>query len=76
MKVYLAGKIDGSMWRSALYGPTQPEPWNWFDQWPRDKARDRAMVAEGWTMLRFSGSEVHRGAAGCVKQVMEIAADR
>jgi len=34
MKVYLAGKIEGSTWRSALYGPVQPEPWNWFDQWP------------------------------------------
>lgn len=45
----------------------------------RDKARDRAMVLEEVTVLRFGGSEIWRGAADCAAQVFEAvvsAADR
>jgi len=34
-----------------------------------DKARERAIVQQGVTVLRFSGSEVVRNARGCVEEV-------
>ncbi len=38
----------------------------------RDKSRDRFLVAEGWRVLRFTGSEVFRDAAACVAEVMRV----
>lgn len=39
------------------------------EQAMRDKARDRALVAAGIQVLRFTGSEIFRDAAACAKEV-------
>ncbi len=43
------------------------------DQAERDKRRDRYLQSDGWKVLRFTGSEIHRDAAKCVAEVMRIA---
>lgn len=42
------------------------------EQAARDRSRDRALTLEGWTVLRFTGSEIWKGAAACAKQVMDL----
>jgi very-short-patch-repair endonuclease len=39
------------------------------DQVRKDKARERAIVQQGVTVLRFSGSEIVRNGRGCVEEV-------
>lgn len=39
------------------------------DQVRKDKSRERGIVQQGVTVLRFSGSEVVRNARGCVEEV-------
>lgn len=36
-----------------------------------DKKRDRYMLAQGWHVMRFTGSEIYRDAASCVMEVDE-----
>ena len=38
----------------------------------RDAQRDRFVSEEGWTILRFTGSEVFQDADECIKQVKRI----
>lgn len=38
----------------------------------RDRARDRAMLKNGVTVLRFAGAEVVRDARRCIREVMEF----
>jgi hypothetical protein len=42
------------------------------DQATRDKSRDRALLAAGWTPLRFSGAEVNADPTGCAAEVMGL----
>lgn len=46
------------------------------EQAARDKARDRALAAGDWTILRFTGSEVFRNADNCVDEIMRLASSR
>ena len=39
------------------------------EQAMRDRKRDRDMILEGWSVLRFTGSEIHNNAEGCVQEV-------
>ena len=39
----------------------------------RDKARDRAIAAEGVTIFRFSGSEIYRGSVACAAEILAAA---
>lgn len=41
------------------------------EQAARDKARERAISLEGWTVLRFTGSEIYKDADACARTVME-----
>ena len=43
------------------------------EQAARDKARDRALTEAGWTMLRFTGREIHRDSRACADQVWRVA---
>ena len=38
----------------------------------RDKARDRALVLDGWRVLRYTGSEVESGLADCVREIRMV----
>jgi len=38
----------------------------------RDRQRDRAMIAEGFRVVRFTGQEVYRGAEGCAQEVAQL----
>lgn len=58
---YLAIEVDGN----AHHDRTK-------EQARRDRARDRALTAAGWTVLRFAGSEVWANAKGCVKEVVRM----
>lgn len=42
------------------------------DQAARDKKRDRAMTTAGFSVLRFTGSEIHRDASACAKEVSKL----
>lgn len=42
------------------------------EQAKRDKSRDRAFVAAGWLVLRFTGSEVFADPDGCFQQCAEL----
>lgn len=42
------------------------------EQARRDRSRDRVAVAEGHTVLRFTGSELHRDALGCAGECVQI----
>jgi hypothetical protein len=46
------------------------------EQVQRDRKRDRDLAARGWTPIRFTGSEVFRDAAGCVREVIDAVAWR
>lgn len=43
------------------------------DERARWSAADEYHVAAGWTVLRFTGREIHRDADGCVAQVLRVA---
>jgi very-short-patch-repair endonuclease len=57
---WLAVEVDGHEHHSA------PE------QVQYDRQRERALVACGWTVMRFTGSEVWRDAAACAAEVIEM----
>ncbi|HET7540706.1 MAG TPA: DUF559 domain-containing protein [Polyangiaceae bacterium] len=59
--LYLAVEVDGHQWHEAT--PYQVQS---------DKSRDRKLTAAGWQVLRFTGMEVHRDAAACVREVREL----
>jgi very-short-patch-repair endonuclease len=61
--LYLAVEVDGHQWHEAT--PHQVQS---------DKSRDRKLTAAGWQVLRFTGSEVYRNAAACVREVRELIA--
>lgn len=42
------------------------------EQAQRDKSRDRVIQADGWHMLRFTGSEVWSDPAKCVSEVLSV----
>lgn len=42
------------------------------EQARRDKSRDRELATMGWPVLRFTGSEIHKDAFACVKQVSDF----
>lgn len=43
------------------------------EQAQRDRERDRRMQENGYTIFRFTGSELHRNAFGCARQVLRWA---
>ncbi|MGQ4661316.1 hypothetical protein [Lysobacter sp. F6437] len=43
------------------------------EQVARDKLRDRRLLLDGITPVRFSGSEIHRDAAGCTDYLRSLA---
>jgi very-short-patch-repair endonuclease len=43
------------------------------EQAARDRSRDRFFTLAGFKVLRFTGSEIHRDAAKCAEQVVEMA---
>ncbi len=38
----------------------------------RDRQRDRAMIAEGFRVVRFTGQEVYRAAEQCAQEVARL----
>jgi very-short-patch-repair endonuclease len=51
-------EVDGHEWHERTK-----------EQAARDKARDRELQIAGWKVLRFTGSEVWKDPAGCVRQL-------
>lgn len=39
-----------------------------------DRSRDRLLTAEGWRVIRFTGSELYGNVAGCVDELQRIVA--
>lgn len=37
-----------------------------------DKARDRFLLEQGWPVMRFTGSEIHKNAPACANQVVKF----
>lgn len=54
----IAVEADGAQWHASP------------DDQTRDRARDRALVLDGWTVLHFSGREIHRTPDACARDVM------
>jgi very-short-patch-repair endonuclease len=42
------------------------------EQASRDRSRDRWMAAQGITVLRFTGSEIHKDALACAESVFDV----
>jgi very-short-patch-repair endonuclease len=42
------------------------------EQAQRDKSRDRYLQANGWRVLRFTGSEIHRTPEKCADEIASI----
>ena len=42
------------------------------EQAARDKRRERALVAAGYSVLRFTGSEIHRDSGGCAAEIIGL----
>lgn len=63
-KKKIAVECDGHYWHDR-----KPE------QAARDKARDRELAAQGWTVLRFTGSEINSDPHACARQAVAIALD-
>lgn len=57
---WLACEVDGFAYHSSK------------EQVIYDRQRERALTAVGWTVLRFTGSEVHRDATACVGEVLAL----
>ncbi|WP_078965870.1 endonuclease domain-containing protein [Streptomyces aureocirculatus] len=55
-------ELDGYAWHSS------PEAFT------RDRARQRELELDGWRIVRFSGSEITKDAADCVRQAAAFAA--
>jgi hypothetical protein len=55
-------EIDGHEWHERTK-----------EQARRDKERERFLVAKGWKILRFTGSEVFKKPGECVTEVVECA---
>ncbi|MEV1088015.1 DUF559 domain-containing protein [Streptomyces microflavus] len=55
-------ELDGYTWHSS------PEAFT------RDRARQRELELDGWRIIRFSGSEITKNPADCVRQAAELAA--
>ncbi len=45
------------------------------EQAARDKKRDREILAAGYPVMRFTGSEIFRDAVACAEQVRDVAAE-
>lgn len=56
----LAIEIDGHDFHKSI------------EQRTRDAARDRRLLRDGWTVIRFTGSEIWADVDGCVAEVVEI----
>lgn len=60
----VAIECDGKAYHSS---PTQKA---------HDRRKDRYLKAQGWTVLRFSGSRIHRNLPGVVKKISEVLTKR
>lgn len=56
----LAIEVDGHAYHSSR------------QQREHDAKRDRFLMAKGWRVVRFTGSEVHRDAMACARQVAAL----
>lgn len=45
------------------------------EQAARDKQRDRKLTADGYTILRFSGSEIYNKCSWCIMDVLSVLAN-
>lgn len=52
-KTKVAVELDGHMSHSSRENRT------------KDAARDRELTSDGWTVVRFTGTEIHRDVMGC-----------
>lgn len=43
------------------------------EQAQKDKSRDRILKASGYTVFRFTGSEIYRDSAGCAREIFTYA---
>lgn len=57
----LVVEVDGHEWHERTKG-----------QAARDKSRDRAIQADGWRVLRFTGSEVWNDPVSCAREIAAI----
>ena len=57
---WLACEVDGFAFHSSK------------DQIVYDRQRERALTAAGWTVLRFTGTEVHKDAEACALEVIAL----
>ena len=42
------------------------------EQARHDRSRDRRLIADGFTVARFTGSEIHRDAVGCANEAITL----
>ena len=42
------------------------------EQRDHDTARDRALMKSGWQVVRFTGKQINRDCAGCVRETVDL----
>lgn len=62
--------VIGEAWRIAVECDGHEFHERTKEQARHDRSRDRTLAAAGWTVLRFTGSEIHRDAVACAREVM------
>lgn len=62
--IKLAIFADGDYWHSKKFGSGK--------RWNRDRKIDQGLQDDGWTSLRFWGSEIKGNTTKCVKQILTV----
>lgn len=57
MKKIAVCELDGFEWHTSA------------EQFQKDRSRDRALGADGWHILRFTGSEIHKDPDACFSEL-------
>lgn len=68
--------IEGSVFRLAVECDGHDFHERTKEQAARDRARDRRLQEAGYTVMRFTGSEIYRDPVKCVLEVMGWAASK
>jgi len=68
--VWNISKCEGKMFAVECDGHEFHEKTK--EQVTHDKVRERELIAEGYTVIRFSGSEIYNSPFNCAREVFEI----
>ena len=83
-KIKLAVFVDGEFWHGKDWENRKHDHKSNQDFWhkkiesnmARDRIVDARLQEEGWTVLRFWGTDIKKDLEGCVRKVVEVVESR